>query len=150
MKLSSLTENEVKEISEILDRCSIRYSVNIDQDTKESNKLSLKNDLRHYNMASLSDGVLCIDVNEDDLLKIDFKGIKELEKLNIFLNSEEPDFHAEELESKDRSPSKLIVEENRDLVGKSKLLELQVLFYILLGIGILSLILYMTGFKINS
>lgn len=150
MKLSSLNENEVKKITETLDRYSIRHNVSIDQDTEESNNLSMKNDLRHYGGASLSDGVLCIDVNEEDLMKIDFKGIKELERHNIFLNTEEPDFSDEALQSEDRSPSKLIVEENQNLVGKSKLLELQVIFYILLGVGVLYLILHMIGINLKS
>jgi len=140
MKCSSLSEKDIPKIEEILKRKKVVYSIGVDKDVKSANDQSMHNDLRHFNGATLSSDILCIDIQNEQLTLLSIEDKKELEGFNIFLDVEVPDFKEEELnENPDLSPDKLIVEQSRKLLGRFSQIEIGMVILVLALIGLVAL-----------
>jgi len=140
MKFSSLSESDIPHIEEVLTRNKITFNTTIDNDVERANDQSIHNDLRHFNGATLSSDILCIEVDESELKKLSESDKKILEEHNIFLDVEVPDFDEQITDEPDRSPDKLIVEQNRKLLGRYTQIEVILFILFLAVIGFLTLL----------
>lgn len=70
MKFGGLSEQDMKEISDILNDENIPYTVDKDKEIEEFNATSMGNDLRHYAPPNISTHILAITIEDEDFHRI--------------------------------------------------------------------------------
>lgn len=78
MKFGGLSENDVQQISDILNGESIPFSVEKDAEIEEFNATSMGNDLRHYAPPNISTHILAISIEDEDFHRLSESAKKKL------------------------------------------------------------------------
>jgi hypothetical protein len=78
MKVSGLSEKDIKKISKELDHANIVYQVGVDQEIMKKNQEQKKDALSYLNPASVSENILWMEISDIQLKNLKNKKIIEL------------------------------------------------------------------------
>ena len=84
MNFGGLSENEYKQVIDLLTKAEIPHSGEVDEGMTNANKENMGNDIRHLSPSSISTHILSITIKEEDLSKIDATLKNKLEKYGIY------------------------------------------------------------------
>lgn len=142
MIFGGLAEKEVEEISKILNEANIEFKVSTDENIQNFNKKSMNNDLRHFGSTSISTHILSIELDNKAMEKLDEQTKAKLLKFGI--TDEVPEgFEIDESTIHDDQQSNVhheILKGNRQMVGKSLLVQIVIILGFALIVGVIKYI----------
>jgi hypothetical protein len=87
MNFGGLSENEYKQVIDLLTKAKVPHSGGVDEGMTTANKENMGNDIRHLSPSSISTHILSITIKEQDISLIDQDLKTKLEKYGIYADS---------------------------------------------------------------
>ncbi len=135
MKFGGLSQKEAKVLTDIFDSHRIPYELMADDELLEINRLSMRNNLRHFNPPSITTHILAVEVRDEDLEKLS-------EATRILLRAFGDSRDAPEFTDLPEKPSHV---QKELLLGNKRVVGMNFMLHALVGLLLLAVYVFLRG-----